>query len=186
MANERQRRLMQKALDNELAPEEQSELRQHLDMNSNDASMFQRLKQVDEALHNPPHERAPRRLAATIMARLAEMAESMDPRQLSRISGLALALALGLVTVVLMPVLIALGYLILSVVGSAAGLSTLVQGIVSALVLVLDVFDSLIKGLQAFFSANPGLLLLMLGLIPVSLVGLLRIAPRKRATTDAS
>ena len=177
---------MQKALDNELAPEEQSELRQHLDANSSDAGMFQQLKRVDAALQNPPHERAPHRLAATIMARLADMAESMDPRQLSRISGLALALALGLVALVLMPVLIALGYAILTAIGSAAGLNTLIQGIVGVLVLVLDVFATLIQSLQTFFAVNPGLLLVMLGLIPVSLIGLLRIAPRKRATTDAS
>jgi glucan phosphoethanolaminetransferase (alkaline phosphatase superfamily) len=120
------------------------------------------------------------------MARLAEMAERMDPRQLSRISGLALALALGLVAVVLMPVLIAVGWAILSAIGSAAGLTSLVQGIVNLLTLVLNVFESLIQSVQAFLSANPGLLLVMLGLIPVSLIGLLRILPRRRATTDVS
>lgn len=177
---------MQRALDNELAPEEQGELSQHLDSHADDARLFQHMKQMDKVLQNPPHERAPRHLAATIMARLADMAERMDPRQLSRMSGLALALALGLVALVLMPVLIAIGWAILTAIGSGAGLTGLIQGIVGALGLVMEVFDTLTANLQAFFAANPGLLLLMLGLIPVSLIGLWRMAPRKRATSDGS
>lgn len=176
---------MQQALDNDLAPDEQTELRQHLDDNDGDARLFQEMQQVDGVLQNPPHERAPQRLAATIMARLAEMAEHMDPRQLSRISGLALALALGLVAAVLMPILLLAGWAILTAIGSAAGLTTLVQGIVGLLALIMSLFESLVQGVQTFLAANPELLLLMLGLIPVSLFGLLRLVPRKRATTDA-
>lgn len=185
MANERHRRLMQKALDEQLAPEEQAELHQHLEQHTGDADLFRRMKQVDTMLHNPPHERAPQRLAATIMARLAEMAERMDPRQLSRISGLALALGLGLVAVVLLPLLIGIAWLILTAVGSAAGLTGLIQGIAGLLTFVLGVFESLVQGIQAFLSANPELLLLMLGLIPVSLFWLLRSRLRRR-TADVS
>ena len=185
MANERQKRLMQKALDEQLAPEEHAELRAHLDANNSDANLFRRMQQVDTLLQDPPHERAPQRLAATIMARLAEMAEHMDPRQLSRISGLALALSLGLVAAVLIPLLIGVAWLILAAVGSAAGLTTLIQGIVGVLALIISMFESLVQSLQAFLSANPELVLLMLGLIPVSLFWLLRFGARKRAA-DAS
>ena len=187
MANERQRRLMQKALDDQLAPEEQAELHQHLDAHTEDADLFRRMKQVDTMLHDPPHERAPQRLAATIMARLAEMAEHMDPRQLSRISGLALALGLGLIAAVLLPLLLGVGWLILSVVGSAGGLTGLIQGVVGLLALIFGLFESLVQGIQTFLSANPELLLVMLGLIPVSLFWLLRSRFKMRnRTADVS
>jgi anti-sigma factor RsiW len=180
MANERQKRLMQQALDAELAPEERAELQRQLDADSRTAAMYQNMQQVDTMLRNPPHERAPRRLAETIMARLSEMAELMDPRQLSRISGLALALSLGLVAGVLLPVLVAAAWLLISGLTSGAGIAAALTQVVALLAVVLGIFETSLTQLRAFLTANPALIVVMLGLIPVSLVGLLRLAPRKR------
>jgi anti-sigma factor RsiW len=179
MANERQKRLMQKALDQDLAPEEQTELRQHLDTDARDARLFQSMQQVDKMLQNPPHARAPQRLAATIMARLAEMAEAMDPRQLSRISGLALALSLALVAGVMIPVLLVAAWVMIAALTSGAGLAASIQQVASVLVVIMGLFETFLRQLQAFLSANPALMLVMIGLIPVSLLGLLKLTPRK-------
>ncbi len=181
MANERQKRLMQQALDAELAPEEEAELRRHLASSARDAQAYQRLQTVDTMLRSAPHERAPKRLAATIMARLAEMAEQMDPRQLSRISGLALAVALGLVGAVMMPLLALTGWLLLTVIGSGAGLVAAIERVVALLAVILNMAETLLQQLHSFLAANPELLVLMIGLIPVSLLWLIRFAPRKRA-----
>jgi glucan phosphoethanolaminetransferase (alkaline phosphatase superfamily) len=119
-------------------------------------------------------------LAETIMARLSEMAELMDPRQLSRISGLALALSLGLVAGVLLPVLVAAAWLLISGLTSGAGIAAALTQVVALLAVVLGIFETSLTQLRAFLTANPALIVVMLGLIPVSLVGLLRLAPRKR------
>ena len=72
MANERQKRLMQEALETAPPPEGQRELRQHLDRDAESTAEFSRLKQVDALLRTAPFERAPARLALGIMAKLAQ------------------------------------------------------------------------------------------------------------------
>jgi anti-sigma factor RsiW len=183
MANERQKRLMQKALDEPLAPEEQAELRTHLDSSIRDAQAYKRLQEVDTMLRRAPHERAPQRLAATIMARLAEMAERMDPR-LSRISGLALAVALALVGGVMIPVLLLAGWFLLAALFSGAGLVAAIERVVALLAVLIGLAEALLLRIQLFLAANPGLLVLMIGLIPISLGWLIRFAPRKRTAAD--
>ncbi|HLV33594.1 MAG TPA: hypothetical protein VKY59_00710 [Spirillospora sp.] len=185
MANTRHKRLMQEALDKNLAPEEQAELRRHLDSSVRDAYTYTRLQQVDAMLRTAPHERAPHRLAAAIMARLAEMAERMDPR-LSRISGLALAVALGLVAGVLLPVLLVSIWLIVTTIGSGAGLVAAIERVVALLAVILGTAESLLQQFQTFLGAHPELLVLMIGLIPVSLIWLIWFAPRKRTSDAAS
>lgn len=182
MANERQKRLMQKALDERLAPEERVELRSHLDSSVRDAQAYQRLQEVDTLLRHAPHERAPQRLAATIMARLSEMAERMDPR-LSRISGLALAVGLALVGGVMIPVLLLAGWFLLTALFSGAGLVAAIERVVALLAVLMGIAEAMLQRVQLFLAANPGLLILMIGFIPVSLVWLIRVAPRKRATS---
>jgi ferric-dicitrate binding protein FerR (iron transport regulator) len=172
---------MQESLDEALAPAEKAELRQHLDSSVRDAQMYERLQQVDTMLRNAPHERAPRRLAALIMARIAEVAEQMDPR-LSRVSGLALGLGLGLVAGVMLPLLVLAGWLMLTALGSGAGMVAAIERVVALLAVVMGLAEHLLLELRAFLAAHPGLLALMLGMIPVSLLWLFRFAPRKRAT----
>ncbi|MBZ0303541.1 MAG: hypothetical protein K8J31_27630 [Anaerolineae bacterium] len=186
MANERQRQLMQEALDEKLAPEEQAELRSYLDTSVRDAVMYQRLKDVDTMLRDAPHERAPHRLAASIMARLAEMAESMDPRHLSRLSGLALAMSLALVAAVMIPALVLVSWLLLTALGAGAGLVAAIEVVVALLAVILGMAEALLHQMQVFLNANPGLLAVMIGLIPVSLIWLIRFAPRKRTSDAAS
>lgn len=185
MANERQKRLMQEALDENLAPEEQAELRHYLDSDVRDAQAYQRLQHVDAMLRRAPHERAPQRLAATIMSRLAEMAERMDPR-LSRISGLALAVALGLVAAVMLPVLALAAWLAITVISSGAGLVAAFERVAALLALLIGFGQSLLAELQAMLAENPEILVLLIGLIPVSLIWLIRFAPRKRTSDAAS
>ncbi|MAS37719.1 MAG: hypothetical protein CL610_27230 [Anaerolineaceae bacterium] len=176
---------MQQALDEQLAPDEQAELRRHLDSSVRDAQAYQRLQEVDATLRTAPHERAPHRLAATIMARLAEMAERMDPR-LSRISGLALAVGLALVGAVMIPIFVLAGWLLLTAIASGAGLVAAIERIVGLLAIMMGLAENMLHQLQAFLSAHPELLAIMIGLIPVSMFWLLWYAPRKRASDAVS
>lgn len=168
MASERHKRLMQEALDESLSPEARRELFEQLDQDAEVSAQFHRLRQIDRLLRTAPFERAPERLALAIMARLAKAAE-----QLPRSSGLALALALAMVTLLLMPLLIAAGWLVLAALGSAATLSSALQQIVTLLAMLLGVLEVFVERAQELLTTSPQSAAL-LALIPLALYGLLR------------
>lgn len=174
MANERQKRLMQEALDQSISAENQQELLSHLQRNPQDAAQFDRLREVDKLLRNAPMERAPKRMAMNIMARLAE---TVMRGQLSRISGLALALGLALATLVTLPVLLLAGWLILSAVGSAATLTTIIQQVVGLLSLVIAALEIFTRQMQTLLVANPAVPAVIVPIIPLTLWWLLRFTP---------
>jgi hypothetical protein len=160
---------MQEALDESLSPEARRELFEQLDTDADAAGDFNRLRQVDQILKTAPMEHAPARLALAIMARLAEL----KAEHLPGTSGLALALALALMTLMLLPLLMAAGWLVLAALGSAAALSSALQQIVSLLALVLGVLKLFVEQAQDWLAASPQSAAL-LALIPIALYGLLR------------
>ncbi len=172
MANEQHRRLMQEALDEQLTAEAQHELLKQFDAEPAAAAEYQRLRQVDQLLRTAPMERAPQRLALSIMARLAETLQSKE--QLTRNGGLALALGLALVVLVALPLLVASSWLFLSAVGSAAALSSLIQSIVTLLTLLLGMLEVIVLQAQSLIADNPQAPALLVALVPVALAGLLR------------
>lgn len=173
----RQNRLMQEALDKNLSAQERNELYSHVDQSPAEADEFQRLKQVDRTLRAAPMERAPQGLALRIMKRIAE---GLQPEQLRRSSGLALALGLALVTLVLLPVLIVLGLAILSVITSATALGGLIAQIVHLLGLLINSLGGLVRGAQEMLRAYPEAPVLMITLIPIPLLWLARFAWQNR------
>jgi len=175
MASTRHKRLMQEALDEGLTPEARRELFEQLDQDADASAQFNRLRQVDQVLKTAPFEHAPARLALAILARLAEAAE-----HLPRSSGLALALALALVTLLVLPLLIAAGWLVLAALGSAAALSSALQQVVTLLAMVLGVLKVFVERAQELVTSSPQTSAL-LALIPLALYGLLR----KRKDADS-
>jgi anti-sigma factor RsiW len=182
MADERRsRQLMQRALDEDLAPEESAALRQHLEEDASAAQHYNRLNAVDSMLREAPSARAPQGMAARIMASLAEVAEMVDIRQLSRVSGLALAVGLGLVGAVMIPLLLVLVLVTLGSLLSGLGLAAAIQRVLTLLAVLSNEGQALLLQLQSTLSANPTLTLLMLSLVPLTLVWLLRFSQRRRA-----
>jgi hypothetical protein len=181
MANERQRRLMQEALDNSLSAESLQEFHTRLDQDAIESAEFQRLRQVDRLLRTAPFERAPQTLALKIIARLAE---GLDPQQLTRSSGLALALGLALVTLALLPLMASIGWLILNTVGNAAALSALIAQIAGLLAALINMLQAAVKGAQAVLETYPELPVVMLTTIPIAVFWLLRFAASTRQNRD--
>jgi hypothetical protein len=171
MADERQRQLMQEALDQSLAPELLEKLRQQLDGDAEGSQQFNRLKRVDDMLRSAPHERAPARLALSIMAKLAQ---TMNPRQLSSSSSAAVALGLAMVVMVALPVLTVAISLFLSAMGSAAALNAILQQIANLLALVVGMLDALVEGAQSILQSYPQAPLLILSVTPIILYWLLK------------
>jgi hypothetical protein len=173
----RQNRQMQEALDKNLPAESLNELYAQLDQSLTDSAEFARLKQVDRMLRAAPFERAPQGLALKIMARLAE---GLQPENLTRSSGLALALGLALVTLLLTPLLAGIGWLILNTLTSAGALGTLIGHIVSLLALVMNSLENLVKGAQEMLKTYPEAPVLVFTLIPIAVFWLARFAWQNR------
>lgn len=182
MANERHKRLMQEALDESLSAESLQELYGELDREPENADEFSRLKRVDRLLRTAPMERAPQSLALNIMAKLAE---GLQASRLTRNSGLALALALAIVSALLLPALAALGWLMLNTLGSAGALNSVISQLVGLLGVVMAALDGLAKGAQAVLAAYPEVPVVMVTLIPLSLFWLVRFAMQNRQQEEA-
>ncbi len=173
----RQNRLMQEALDKNLPADALNDLYAQVDQSPADAAEFSRLKQVDRMLKAAPLERAPQGLALRIMARLME---GLQPEQLRRSSGLALALGLTLVTLVLTPLLAALGWLILNSLSSATALGSLIGQVVNLLALLMNSLDGLVSSAQELLRTYPEAPILMITLTPLALFWLVRFVWRNR------
>jgi len=170
---------MQEALDKNLPAEALNDLYAQMDRSPADAAEFQRLKQVDRMLKAAPLERAPQALALKIMARLAE---GLQPEQLRCSSGLALALGLAMVTLILTPLLAILGWMILTLISSAAALGTLIGQVVNLLAVLMNSLDALVRGAQDMLKAYPEAPVLI-GLIPLALFWLVRFSSQHREET---
>lgn len=182
MANERRKRLMQEALDETLTQEMRQELYQQLDSDAESAEEYQHLRQVDRILRNAPFERAPKTLALNIMAKLAE---GLKQQQLSHLSGLALAMALSLITLLVVPLLMGAVWLFLNAVGNAGALAGLMQTLVRLLALLVAGLDVIVDGAQALLKAHPETPALMLAIVPVVLFWIARSSLFNR-TTDSN
>ncbi len=167
---------MQEALDGELESEALQELYQRIDDHPDEAADFQKLKHVDRLLRAAPMERAPQGLALKIMAKLAE---GLQPEHLMRSSGLALALGLALVTLVLTPLLAGLGWLIVNAVGNAGALTALINQIAGLLSLIMNSLDALVQGARDVLNTYPEAPVVMVAIIPIALFWLVRFGWRK-------
>jgi anti-sigma factor RsiW len=167
MANERNRRLMQEALDDNLSPEARQQLFEELNQNPNESAEYSRLRQVDAILRTAPFEHAPKRMALAIMARLAE-----GVKRQPGISGLALALGLALVTLVATPLLLAAGWLALNAIASAAILGEILKQLVNLLTTLLGALQIFVNEAQTIVSTNPQAPALAAALVALALAGL--------------
>lgn len=180
MADPRSRRLMQQSLDQPLSAEATQELRRTLAADPTDEAAYGRLRQVDRLLKTAPHEPAPQTLAARIMARLAE---GLTPAA-ARTSGLALAIALGVVTAALLPLLIGVGQLLLSALTSSGALTGLLSAAAGILAAAANLLAALANGAQSVLTAYPEAPI-ALTLIPLGALWLLRVRASERRDAAA-
>ncbi|MBC8098979.1 MAG: hypothetical protein H7Y11_06015, partial [Armatimonadetes bacterium] len=146
MPNEQQRRLMQEALDDILPEAARQDLFAHLDDDEASFAEFNQLRRVHNLLKTAPFERAPRRIAATIMARLAEGMEQdlessthqqTQSRAQVEMSQELLELAVSLVTVATLPLLVAASWMVVNAYADPSLLTMVVQQMIALLRLVL-------------------------------------------------
>lgn len=176
MTNNKQRLLlqMQEVLDEVIAPEEREKLYALLDEDPEEFARFNRLNRVDSMLRTAPHERAPKRLAATIMARLAKSLEEQEQQQQMGVSNEMVGVAMTLVTVVTMPLLVGACWLIVHAAASPELLDTVFQQIIATLLLVLEILQVFLEKAQELVTEDPEAAAALLALIPVTLLAIAR------------
>lgn len=110
-----QQDLMQEALDGQLSDEMARQLLEKLNSDRGAASEFGRLRRVDAMLKRAPHQRAPARLAATIMARVAERVRAeTEKSDLSPEMQRVIMLSLSAAMMAMMPMMEAASWLVLN------------------------------------------------------------------------
>ncbi len=176
MTDDRLQQLMQDALDETLSPEQQQELSESLAQDQVAAEEFQAQQQVDDLLTRPPMERAPQRLAMTIMARIGEMAiEQQQQRgEFDALMQASLTVALQLVTVATMPLLVGASWMLVNAMADEDLMDEVFTQIVGLLRLTLDTMSVIVEEAEKLSKEDPEAAMVMLSLMPVTMLELVK------------
>ena len=166
--------MMQEALDDQLSDEMGQQLRDLLGSDQSAAQAFERLQRVDTLLKRAPHQRAPARLAATIMARLAQRMESEAklselPAETQKLMMLSLSGAM----MAMMPIMEAAFWLVLNARRNPELLSEVMLQTIGMMSLVTDALILLLEDAEGKARTQPELAKATLALTPYLLSGVL-------------
>jgi anti-sigma factor RsiW len=169
------RELIVDALDGQLSPEQEAQLRKQLERDPQAALDFDAQQQIDSMLHRPPQERAPERLAETILARLAMVVQQQAQMNASpEMTEATMQVALALVTAATLPLVVGAAYLLLNARANPEALEAVLAQVASFFMLVIDIMKVMIAEAQAAFKTDPEAALALLTLIPLTLLALVK------------
>ncbi|GAB4515990.1 MAG: hypothetical protein OHK0046_20420 [Anaerolineae bacterium] len=180
MTENRNHQLMHRALDNELSPDAERELAHLLNRDPDEAHTFDKLQRVENLLRTAPHERAPERLALTIMARMAQMvndqmAVEMDEMEAHlALTDAMMQVALSTVTVATLPLLQGAAQMLLNTRSNPEAVEAVLLRIATLLLLTIDIIDVMLEEAEATFEENPEAAMALLTMIPATLLTLVR------------
>lgn len=168
------RQMMQEQLDGLLDAERQAELEAFVQRDMDAAEEKAQLEQVHDLLTDPPVERAPRRLALTIMARLAQRLETQAeiqalPEELQQ----AVLLSWSLVSVTMMPMMISASYMVLNAKASPEVLEEATNRMIAMMVVMIDGLVVMLEEVERLIAEDPEMAPVAVSLIPLALLGVL-------------
>lgn len=168
------RQMMQENIDGALQPESAHELLHFLERDAEAAQENVQLQHLHQRLSSAPHMRAPGRLAATIMARLAKSIEAhAQLQQLPDEIRLALVMSISIVQMAMMPVMIAASQLVLMGVRSPELISRVLERTIALMVMMIDALILLLEEIERMIEKDPENAPLAMSLIPIALMGML-------------
>ncbi len=177
MADERTRAsqdMMQQALDGQLPDEMTQKLAELLHSDHSAAREFNRMQRVDALLKRAPHKRAPARLAATIMARVAEhMRAETELAGMSPEAQRLMMLSLSAAMMAMMPMMEAASWLVLNARREPELLSTVMLETVGWVSLVTDALIQLLQDAESLARSEPEVATATLALTPYLLSSVL-------------
>jgi negative regulator of sigma E activity len=168
------RQLMQEKLDGELDPQREEELLYRLQHDTQAAEEQAQLEQVHEVLRTAPSMRAPSRLAATIMAKLAKSIEAQAQLEpMPEEVKLALMLTTSIVQMAMMPMMIAASYLVMNAAYNPAILSRVMERTIALLVMMIKGLVIMLEEIERMIEKDPEMAPVAMSLIPVALMGMI-------------
>jgi len=168
------RRMMQEKLDGKLDPQSEEELYEHLQEDEEAAEEHEKLENLHHALATAPAMRAPSRLAATIMARLAKTIEvqaKMEP--LPQEVEMALMLTTSMVQMMMMPVMLAASYMVLNAQYSPQILTRIMERSIALIVMMIESLIVLLEEVEDMIEKDPEMAPVAMSLIPTALMGMI-------------
>ena len=165
---------MREALDRQLADDLALELLEALDDDDMPATEADRLQRVDAMLKRAPHQRAPARLAATILARLAQQVEAEAkladmPPETQKL----LMLYMSACMMAMMPMMEAASWLVLNARRDPELLGEAVLHTIGFMSLVTDALIVLLQDAEDLARTEPQLATATLALTPYMLSSVL-------------
>ena len=190
MSDERrqnEQEMMQAALDGQLSEELAQRLADALSRDDAVARDYSRLRRVDSLLKRAPHERAPARLAATIMARVAQRVQAEAkmanlPAETQRIMMLSLSAAM----MAMMPMMEAASWLVINAQREPELLGDVMLETIGWMSLVTDALIQLLEDAESLARSEPVVAAATLALTPYllgSVLDYLDDMPIKRAAS---
>ena len=169
-----QQDLMQEALDGQLSEEMTSRLVDMLSRDQSAAREYDQLRQVDALLKRAPHQRAPARLAATIMARVAQKVQAETeradlPPETQRLMMLSLSAAM----MAMMPMMEAASWLVLNAQRDPELLGDIMLETIAWMSLVTDALILLLEDAESLARTEPDVAKATLALTPYLLSSIL-------------
>lgn len=170
----RQQEVMQEALDGQLTADTARKLVEILGNDQTAAREYDQLQRVDSLLRRAPQQRAPTRLAATIMARLAqrvqaETALSDLPPETQQIMMLCLSASM----MAMMPMMEAASWLVLNARRNPELLSSVMIETIGWMTLVTDALIQLLEDAENRARTEPEIAAATLALTPYLLRSML-------------
>ena len=164
---DRQRQMMQDAIDGQLTDETARKLVDILGADHAAAREYDRLRRVDSMLKRAPHQRAPARLAAAIMARLAQQLQAETaladlPPETQQVMMLCLSASM----MAMMPMMEAASWLVLNAQRDPKLLSNVMIETVGWMTLVTDALIQLLNDAEHRARSEPEIATATLALTP--------------------
>lgn len=168
------RQLMQENLDRDLERDETEALLQHLAEDETAAEENAKLETLHRSLERAPHMRAPNRLAATIMARLAETVEAQANMQgLPAEMRLALMLSTSMITMMMMPAMLMASYMVVNLAHDPKLLQRAMMRVIALQVMMIDGLVVMLEEVEQHIRKDPDAARIAMALIPIALKGMI-------------
>ena len=162
--------MMQESIDGQLSEEMARKLVDILDSDGAAAQEYKRLRRIDTVLKQAPHQRAPARLAATIMARVAErMQAETELSNLSPEMQRVMMLSLSAAMMAMMPMMEAASWLVLNAQRDPELLSDVMIETISWMSLVTNALIQLLDDAENLARSEPEVAAATLALTPYML-----------------
>lgn len=172
--SERYTDLMQERLDGNLDARQDAELREYLDTQPEAAEKAAALETVHDMLLRSPIMRAPDRLAATIMARLAQaVAEQAELQDMPLALQQALMLSSSMVILNMMPVMVASSYMVINAMAQPRLLTDTIARTISMMVMMIDAMSIVVEEMENLVREDPRSAPIAASLLPTVMMGML-------------